>query len=96
MLEMMKLVDHTELLEILFTQAEGMLENEFWDNGVDYIPADVMEMVYNRLLEQKGQKYITCFNDEHYIRAERDLYNKYMKNGKMLKLIEVRVKHLNL
>ena len=96
MLEMMKLVDHTELLEILFTQAEGMLENDFQDNGIEYNAQDVSEMVYNQLLNQKGQKYITCFNDEYYIRAERDLYNKYMENGKMLKLIKVHEKHLNL
>ncbi|HIS17460.1 MAG TPA: hypothetical protein IAC02_02475 [Candidatus Coprovivens excrementavium] len=96
MLEMMKLVDHTELLEILFTQAEGMLENDFQDNGIKYNAQDVSEMVYNKLLNQKGQKYITCFNDEHYIRAERDLYNKYMENGKMLKLIKIHEKYLNL
>ena len=96
MLELMKLVDHTELLKVLFEQAECMLENEFWDTGVDYIPADVAEMVYNRLLEQKGQKYIMCFNEKHYIRAERDLYNRYMANGRMLKLIEVHEKYLNL
>lgn len=95
-LELMEHVDHTTLLEILFVQAENMLENNFWDNGIDYTPADVMEMVYNKLLEQKGQKYITCFNQDVYIRSERDLYNKYMENGKMLKLIEVHVKHLNL
>ena len=96
MLELMKLVDHTELLEVLFSQAKDMLENDFQDNGNEYNASDVSNMVYNRLLEQKGQSYIMCFNEEYYIRAERDLYNKYMKNGKMLKLIEVRVKHLNL
>ena len=93
-LELMEHVDHTTLLEVLFEQAESMLENNFWDNGIDYIPADVMEMVYDRLLEQRGQKYITCFNEDVYIRAERDLFNRYMANGKMLKLIEVHVKHL--
>ena len=96
MLELMKLVDHTELLEVLFAQAGDMLENDFQDNGVEYNASDVAKMVYDRLLEQKGQKHITCFNEENYIRAERDLYNRYMANGKMLKLIEVHEKYLSL
>ena len=96
MLETMKLIDHTEILEVLFSQAECMLENHFQDNGIEYNAQDVSEMVYNQLLNQKGQKYITCFNNEYYIRAERDLYNKYMENGKMLKLIKIHEKYLNL
>ena len=96
MLELMKLVDHTELLEVLFSQAKDMLENDFQDNGNEYNASNVSEIVYNRLLEQKGESFIMCLNDEHYIRAERDLYNKYMENGKMLKLIKVHEKYLNL
>ena len=96
MLELMKLVDHTELLKVMFEQAECMLENDFQDNDVEYNASDVANMVYNRLLGQKGQKHITCFNEEHYIRAERDLYNRYMENGKMLKLIAVHEKYLSL
>ena len=95
-LELMEHVDHTTLLEILFDQAENMLENNFQDHGADYDASDVAEMVYDILSEQKGQKYITCFNEQYYIRAERDLYNKYMANGKMVKLIEVHEKYLSL
>ena len=96
MLELMKLVDHTELLEVLFSQAKDMLENDFQDNGNEYNASDVSEMVYNRLLDQKGESFIMCLNDEYYIRAERDLYNKYMENGKMKKLISIHEKYLNL
>ena len=96
MLELMKLVDHTELLEVLFEQAECMLENNFQDNDIEYDASDVAKMVYDRLIEQQGQKHIVCFNEENYIRAERDLYNRYMANGKMLKLIEVHEKYLSL
>lgn len=96
MLELMKLVDHTELLEVLFAQAEDMLENDFQDSGNEYNASDVSKMVYDRLVEQQGQKHIVCFNEEHYIRAERDLYNRYMANGRMLKLIAVHEKYLSL